>query len=490
MTLMIVLGICRMLAQEVMVTVVPVQQVLPPQALMYIDNPGKYFNITLTNTTSEIQNVYLTMNIDGVFPERMSVISTPSTIQPQRPITIAPNRTLHLSMADLKQQFGHLTSRNVQVSNRLLSGYGGGSYGLLPEGRYQINFAAYKWHNPKYASPVMQSNPLNSYATFSVSYLAKAPQIIAPITLQSKYAEVDPLNAQFTWSESLVLSNYTNVRYTYSFKVVEVLPNQPIDYAMENNPAVYHIRNLMSPMCVIPSNYVTNRMSPSKIYAAQVTATPRTNGLLDFVLVENKGKSNIKVFSIVPVHHRMVVPKDTLRDEGLMEFTDGINEDENEYDITSIEEYGQKIMDCVSVAEEMETRTIEYDSIAKKRLREMHAFIATIGNMTHMAAKKAGITDSTKNAYYDIQRLMAEAEKASDIAAIQYKTAYLTLKKLDHQHHNSKTSSEDTDSRQIYDKCAEAVGRAKASARNAQVYYSSIQKTEYLATKQMKHLVK
>ena len=490
MTFIFVLGICRTLAQEVMVTVVPVQQVLPPQALMYIDNPGKYFNITLTNTTSEIQNVYLTMNIDGIFPEKMSVISTPSTIQPQRPITIAPNRTLHLSMADLKQQFGHLTSRNVQVSNRLLSGYSGGSYGLLPEGRYQINFAAYKWHNPKYVSPVMQSNPLNSSATFSVSYLAKAPQIISPIISQGKYAEVDPLNAQFIWSESLLLSNYTNVRYTYSLKVVEVLPNQPIDYAMENNPSVYHIRNLMSPMCVIPPNYVTNRMSPSKIYAAQVTATPRTSGILDFVLVENKGKSDIKPFRIVPVHHRMVVPEDTLRDEGLMEFTDGIYEDEDEDDITSIDEYGQKVMDCASVAEEMEARTIEYDSIAKMRLKEIRTFVSSTQNMTHMAAKKAGITDSTKNAYNDIKRLMAEAEKASDIAAIQYKTAYLTLQKLDHQRRKSKAPSDGTDSRQIYEECAKAVGKAKISARNAQVYYSSIQKTEYLATKQMKHLVK
>ena len=489
MTLMMVLSFLRMSAQDVMVSVVPVQQVLPPQALMYVDNPGKYFNISITNTTSQIQNIYIAITIDSYFPDRMNVLSTPSTLQPQHPITIAPHRTMHITMADLKRQFAHLSSRDVHVSSRLMSGYGGGSYGLLPEGRYQITITAYKWNNPKYAIPVMLSNPVNSSATFSVSYLAKAPQMITPVVThvtEGGYAEVDPLNAMFSWSESLLLSNYSNVRYAYSLRVVEVLPGQPLDYAMDNNPSVYHIRNLASPVCIIPPNYVANRMSPSKLYAAQVTAEPRTTGMLDYVLVENKGKSDIKPFRVVPIHHRTIEPKDTLHDDELMAFTDGVYEDSVEACTTA--EYIQNIMASLDSTLMRETQAYECDSLARLCLNNLQTNVATMRNMSHIVAKKAGLTDEAKSAYGQIKELMTEAEEASDIAAIQYKAAYLTLQKL--ERHSSKHSKTDKCDKQMYDECVEAVAKAKIAARNAQVYFSSIQKTEYLASKQMKYLTK
>ena len=47
----IVLSTLRMVAQDVIVNVTPVQQVLPPQVLLYVADPGKYFNISLTNTS-------------------------------------------------------------------------------------------------------------------------------------------------------------------------------------------------------------------------------------------------------------------------------------------------------------------------------------------------------------------------------------------------------------------------------------------------------
>lgn len=487
---MMAFSILRMFAQDVMVNVVPVQQVLPPQALMYIDNPGRYFNVSLTNTSSETQNVYITMNIDCVFPETMSALSTPSNIQPQTPITISPNRTVQLTLVDLKHQFNHLSSKNVSVSGHIMSGYKGGSYGLLPEGNYQITVTAYKWNNPKYASPIAVSSPVGGTAQFTVSYLAKAPQMISPMittATQGEYAEVDPLNALFSWTESLSLSSNTYVRYSYSLKIVEVLPGQPLDYAIENNPSVYQIRSLLSPMCVIPLNYSVNRFSPSKLYAAQVTAEARTSGKLDYILVENKGKSDIKPFRIVPIHQKTIQPKDTLRDDALMVITDGIYEEE---DSSSLSEYDVKIGECLYTALEMEYSTHICDSTAKHRLKELQTSVATMRNMTYAAAKKAGITDDAKNAYKDIQKLMADAEEASDNAALSYKSAYLTLQKLNSNRRKWKESLEGSEAKTLYDECVEAVGKAKIAARNAQVYFSSVQKTEYLAKKEMKYLKK
>ncbi len=65
------------MAQEVMVTVTPVQQVLPPQVFLYVFNTGAYFNITLTNLTDEVQDVYLGFQIDQTMPDNCLSVSTP-----------------------------------------------------------------------------------------------------------------------------------------------------------------------------------------------------------------------------------------------------------------------------------------------------------------------------------------------------------------------------------------------------------------------------
>ena len=53
------LGTLSILAQDVTVTVTPTQQVLPPQVLLYITDPGKFFTITLMNTSNETKHVHL-----------------------------------------------------------------------------------------------------------------------------------------------------------------------------------------------------------------------------------------------------------------------------------------------------------------------------------------------------------------------------------------------------------------------------------------------
>ena len=62
--LALLLGNIGLLAQDVTVTVTSVQQVLPPQALLYMSDPGKYFNITLINNTNSAQDIYLAMSME------------------------------------------------------------------------------------------------------------------------------------------------------------------------------------------------------------------------------------------------------------------------------------------------------------------------------------------------------------------------------------------------------------------------------------------
>ena len=72
------------MAQEVMVTVTPVQQVLPPQVFLYVFNTGAYFNITLTNLTDEVQDVYLDFYVGQTRPHNALSIPAPPSLQPSR----------------------------------------------------------------------------------------------------------------------------------------------------------------------------------------------------------------------------------------------------------------------------------------------------------------------------------------------------------------------------------------------------------------------
>ena len=84
-------------AQDVTVTLTSVQQVLPPQALLYMSDPGKYFNITLINNTPTAQDVYLAMDLEQTMPQNGLSVSTPPRRQPQQPYTLSPGQVRQLT---------------------------------------------------------------------------------------------------------------------------------------------------------------------------------------------------------------------------------------------------------------------------------------------------------------------------------------------------------------------------------------------------------
>ena len=54
-------------AQEIQVLVTSLYNPMPPQGMLYINNPGKYFNITLKNLTEQTQNVILGFEVRQIF---------------------------------------------------------------------------------------------------------------------------------------------------------------------------------------------------------------------------------------------------------------------------------------------------------------------------------------------------------------------------------------------------------------------------------------
>lgn len=292
------------LAQDVIVTVTPVQTVLPPQALLYISDPGKYFNVQLTNTSIERQDVYLAMQVEQVMPSTGLSITIPTKYQPSRPFSIPANGVLQLTSADMKTMFNHIPSNAVNATPGLFDNYLNGSFGLLPEGEYEVHLTAYKWTGKKIEqNPIVISNPVGGMSRFTVCYKAQAPQFLLPSVAgtaieNTSVATVDVLSPLFTWTAPVVTCNPAASGFKYNFKVVEVLPHQNPEEAIERNPVIYHSDGLVVPQCMIPLNVITTQMYVNKTYASQVTAVSTTGNALNYVMIENKGKSSYRLFKL------------------------------------------------------------------------------------------------------------------------------------------------------------------------------------------------
>ncbi len=293
----------RMMAQEVMVNVTPVQNVLPPQVLLYINDPGKYFNVTLTNTSAQQQDVYLALQLRQVMPVSGLSVTTPPRRQPQKPFSIPANGTRQLTMMEVKTLFNHVPSSEVSITEGLFDDYVNGSFGLLPEGDYEAILTAYRWASPQLAAPVVVSSPASGIAHLTVCYKAQAPQFLSPTPatldiVDNSVAEVDALTPLFTWTAPVIACNPAASTFKYKFKVVEVLPNQQPDYAIEHNPTVYEVNSLLVAQCLIPTSVITSSFHTDRTYAAQVTASNASSNVLNYVMLENEGKSTYRLFKI------------------------------------------------------------------------------------------------------------------------------------------------------------------------------------------------
>ena len=297
------LAVSHASAQEITVTVTPTQQVLPPQVMLYITEPANYFNISLSNTGKDNENIYLVMQIEQTNPSTGLGMSTPPKRQPQVPIVVPAGGTRILTPGEIRGLFNHIPINEIKAPEGLFDNYTDGSFGLLPEGEYELHLTAYHW-NPG-SEPYVVSSPAGGVAYFSVCYKAQAPEFLTPMAAGASaldlfsVAELDPQSPLMTWKAPVVACNPTLIQYDYSIRIVELLPGQMPDNSMDNNPVVYQSSSLSTPQCMVPFS-VVKQLKAGKTYAAQVTATPANsnNKMLNFVSIENKGKSTYHLFRL------------------------------------------------------------------------------------------------------------------------------------------------------------------------------------------------
>lgn len=314
LSLLIILGaMLQAAAQDVMVTVNPVQPTLPPQAMLYVANPGNYFNVSLINSSGETQNVYLVMDLEQINPNSGLYVKIPAQYQPDKPITVPSGGTHILSMVEMKNLFNHVPNDRIATTPGLFSDYEGGAFGLLPEGQYRMRLVAYRWE-PGRDTPVMVSSPSSGQCIFTICYKAQAPEFLMPMpgignNADASVCTMDKQNALFTWKEPIVTCNPGAARFTYKFKVVQLVGGQTPDEAIEYNPAVYEKSGLMSPMLILPQERIRS-MIDDMTYVARVTAEQSGLGstYLNYSMVENDGNSDLRLFRFEPDATTVVTP--------------------------------------------------------------------------------------------------------------------------------------------------------------------------------------
>lgn len=302
------------------VNVRPTQDVLPPQVGDYKANPQKYFDLSLINTTGEEVSTYLAVQIiqtfmaDGTTPSNLS-ISSPPTRMPMSPIVVPAGGTVDLSAEQMRRIFDHIPLSEMQFSSDLFSTFGAADYGLLPEGQYKIVIAAYKWdptlldETQLVVNPVPLSNPsVSGYDFFRVCYRAQAPQFTSPVAVMGttevcglEAIQLPLMDPTFEWSEPVVNCHRDQTpMYQYTLTIREVLRTgqiqQSVDDVLSDPGYVLRISNVSTSPYTLNYSHI-KKLLDGHVYVAQVEAKPIGINEMNFLMVENQGKSQPLVFT-------------------------------------------------------------------------------------------------------------------------------------------------------------------------------------------------
>jgi hypothetical protein len=282
----------------------------PPQAGTYFDNPSRFFNVAITNTSANNVNFWVGLRIEMTFPDRI-VLETPLNMPPFRPVTIGAYQTMVLDQITFRQLLGHLDLNNLLTRGIRLDRFATGEGNLMPEGTYTACITAYEF-NPNAGNPILASAPGTGCTNFTICYTASAPEFITPAACISMGAisptrGIDPIfpgmagnvvvpvnPLLISWRPPMFNCAGPPAQFTYNLKLVEVMPGQNVQSAIDYNPVAIQLNNMMASTAQIDTNMFANILRPGQQYAMQVTAMPtmRTSN----IIMANQGKSPVCSF--------------------------------------------------------------------------------------------------------------------------------------------------------------------------------------------------
>ncbi len=300
---------------SIVTTITPKVRLFPSGGFNYLDDPGRYFNIQMMNTSAEAKDIYFTISLSCDFSAtgESFFVNTKKEYQPAMPITVGVGTAVQLHRNHFDQIIGNLNANayetNVDRAKLVNNVF------TLPEGQYRFCITPYQWTGHNDQNP-MQLGEQVCYV-FSICYSGSAPEFTSPVNgfslshLNNQPVRVTstisapniapyvvlPLqrNVNFSWTG--VISNcLTPNDFNYTLKIVEVYKGQNIQDAIVQNPTVATIDN--KTRTSYQHDTMANRhfrLQRGHVYAAQVQATLRNN-LLTEVRLSNDGKSQVIAF--------------------------------------------------------------------------------------------------------------------------------------------------------------------------------------------------
>ena len=297
------------------------QNPLPPQLSVYHENPGRFFNVSVTNIDPETA-IPVRLEVSLVGPIEGGADAWP--VGPSSYFTMNYNQSLPSSFIIQPKQSKFFTSPELsnhlmsypntarfmggRIADALQNTNDGRPFGLLDEGHYGIKVTA-KSNFAGDGGDVLGEG----YCFFDICYAATAPEFTRPATNSNGFDFTEAYQtinfptdyAHFEWTVPAFNMPHLalNRQFSYDFKLYRMLPNQSPEEAIGSAAIAFQQPGLMVPYCDIPVNVVTNlKRSGYQYYVAQVTATPvvAAGVSADYTLINNHGKSQYMVLKIDP----------------------------------------------------------------------------------------------------------------------------------------------------------------------------------------------
>lgn len=277
------------------VTVIP-KPPFPPQPGAYFDNPEKFCQVIISNQSSSSQAFYLGVKLEMIFPDAVSA-QTPVDRPPAQPITLGPHQTRVLNFMDFESQLRHLNLDHIITKGIDFNNYSQAP-NLLPEGTYQLCITAYNYKDG-FGSPMPLSAPGGtSCATIQICYAASAPVLTSPLPCMidlpvDDFGPVNPL--MVSWMPPAFNCGGPPATFRYNLKIVEVMPGQNLQFAMDFNPTALEIPDIMTTSVPLDTLLFPGVFRPGERYAIQITASESFGN--NQVVLENQGMSPICTFT-------------------------------------------------------------------------------------------------------------------------------------------------------------------------------------------------
>ena len=310
---------------QVTVSVTPRQNPLPAQGALYMTDPGRFFNVSLTNTSAtELIPVRIEARIEGpieggfdILPDNGSYLATSAQRTMPVYIPLSPGHTRVLTQTDLYNMFRQYDAGTEmfgggQLYDNFQSGGSGGIFGLLPEGHYGLKITA-KTNYTEYndAGDVLGE----AVCFFDICYNASAPSfnnikyINGDVSAEAGLVNQDGYNTayfptsnpRFSWSEPTFNNTRLSItrQFLYDFRIYQLAMNQdPSDATLHNGNIAFEQLGLMTPYCIVPYNVVARLKRYANVkYVAQVTARPLVTDVSNpnYTILSNDGKSEMIV---------------------------------------------------------------------------------------------------------------------------------------------------------------------------------------------------